>query len=56
MSRRFVVDNSVVMAWCFNDEDDSYACSGPWEPYADSLMTIDFYTKSSYNQFVTIVE
>jgi predicted nucleic acid-binding protein len=25
MARRFVVDNSVVMAWCFKDEDDSYA-------------------------------
>lgn len=25
MSRRFVVDNSVVMAWCFNDEANSYA-------------------------------
>lgn len=25
MSARFVVDNSVVMAWCFEDERDGYA-------------------------------
>lgn len=25
MSTRFVVDNSVVMAWCFEDEGNSYA-------------------------------
>jgi predicted nucleic acid-binding protein len=25
MSARFVVDNSVVMAWCFEDEADDYA-------------------------------
>ena len=29
MADRFVVDNSVVMAWCFNDESD---------PYADSVL------------------
>jgi predicted nucleic acid-binding protein len=25
MSSRFVVDNSVVMSWCFEDEGDTYA-------------------------------
>jgi predicted nucleic acid-binding protein len=25
MAQRFVVDNSVVMAWCFRDEANSYA-------------------------------
>jgi predicted nucleic acid-binding protein len=25
MAARFVVDNSVVMAWCFKDESDPYA-------------------------------
>lgn len=25
MAKRFVVDNSVVMAWCFKDEANSYA-------------------------------
>jgi len=25
MSARFVVDNSVVMSWCFEDEGDGYA-------------------------------
>ncbi len=25
MSARFVVDNSVVLAWCFEDEESSYA-------------------------------
>ncbi len=25
MSDRFVVDTSVVMAWCFEDEQDGYA-------------------------------
>lgn len=25
MSARFVVDTSVVMSWCFEDEGDSYA-------------------------------
>jgi predicted nucleic acid-binding protein len=25
MSARFVMDNSVVMAWCFEDESDAYA-------------------------------
>lgn len=25
MSARFVVDNSVVMAWCFHDEEDDYS-------------------------------
>jgi predicted nucleic acid-binding protein len=25
MAKRFVVDNSVVMAWCFRDEANSYA-------------------------------
>lgn len=34
MSVRFVVDNSVVMAWCFKDESDVYA---DW--VLDSLST-----------------
>lgn len=25
MAERFVLDNSVAMAWCFDDESDSYA-------------------------------
>ena len=25
MSARFVIDNSIVMAWCFNDAEDDYA-------------------------------
>jgi predicted nucleic acid-binding protein len=25
MSPRFVVDNSIVMSWCFEDEENSYA-------------------------------
>jgi len=25
MSERFVVDNSVVMSWCFKDEANQYA-------------------------------
>jgi predicted nucleic acid-binding protein len=25
MSERFVVDNSIVMSWCFEDEGNSYA-------------------------------
>ena len=25
MSSRFVIDNSVVMSWCFEDEGDTYA-------------------------------
>jgi predicted nucleic acid-binding protein len=29
MSKRFVVDNSIVMAWCFKDESS---------PYADSVL------------------
>jgi predicted nucleic acid-binding protein len=32
MSARFVVDNSVVMSWCFEDEGNSYA-----EAVLDSL-------------------
>lgn len=34
MSARFVVDNSVVMSWCFEDEGNSYA-----EAVLDSLET-----------------
>jgi predicted nucleic acid-binding protein len=34
MSVRFVVDNSVVMAWCFQDEGNSYA-----EAVLESLET-----------------
>jgi len=32
MSARFVVDNSIVMAWCFQDEENGYA-----EAVLDSL-------------------
>jgi predicted nucleic acid-binding protein len=34
MSSRFVIDNSVVMSWCFEDEGDSYA-----EAVLESLET-----------------
>jgi predicted nucleic acid-binding protein len=34
MSTRFVVDNSVVMSWCFEDEGDGYA-----EAVLESLYT-----------------
>lgn len=34
-SRQFVVDNSVVMAWCFEDEADRYAL-GVLESLADA--------------------
>lgn len=34
MSARFVIDNSVVMSWCFGDEGNSYA-----EAVLESLET-----------------
>lgn len=38
MSTRFVVDNSVVMAWCFEDEGDGYA-----DAVLDSLDTCEAF-------------
>jgi predicted nucleic acid-binding protein len=34
MSSRFVIDNSIVMSWCFEDEENSYA-----EAVLESLET-----------------
>ena len=36
MSARFVVDNSVVMSWCFEDEGNGYA-----EAVLDLAMRLD---------------
>jgi predicted nucleic acid-binding protein len=38
MSARFVVDNSVVMSWCFEDEGNSYA-----EAVLESLESVQAF-------------